>query len=638
MTKKTAKTLLGLSVLLAGIAPVQAQLIQGAKGGATALSKTSQRMALETPTHVAGISGKINRTLLERAIVNQVPSTTSKTPIHKVPVLDQPLNMDINFPGYPVLSEGRELLSRLHFRTEFWKQNPALWKSDEASQEFISKFLGWQKVYNWTLERVPEINAFAADVRKNFDHCILMGMGGSSLAPEVLRQVFGKQAGWPELIVLDTTNPDQISAARAKIDPARTLFIFASKSGGTVEPASQFAYFYNEVQTAGVAQPGQNFIAITDAGTGLEALAKEKNFRKTFLNPADVGGRFSALTYFGMVPAAIMGIDVERLLVNAQRDAYLFEGKNAPRVSNVAFSLGAYMGQNYLMGRDKLTLLMPKSIEPLGLWIEQLVAESLGKESKGILPVAGEKLHFNLPYMEDRFFVRIHTHTPADGTLSKFAENLKKRGYPVLTLDMESPYQIGSMFLAWEIATAAAGAQMRINPFDQPNVQAAKDMTKNILAQLKAGQLPQGINEPMLTSGSWEGLYDHLEDGDYVSLLAYLNPTPEVDAALTKVRDDIMTRTGHAVTLGYGPRYLHSTGQLHKGDGNNGVFIILTADPIQDVQIPGQDYTFGQLSNAQSLGDFQALDNNGRRALRIHLGSFATPVQLAQKIKEVFNK
>lgn len=528
-----------------------------------------------------------------------------------------------------IVREGEIKLEGLDFNTKFWAKDPTLWKQDKESMDFIVKFLGWQKVYDWTLERIEDVLAFAGDVKQNFKHCVIMGMGGSSLAPEVFRTVFGKQNGWPELIVLDTTNPDWIAAARARINPAETLFIFASKSGGTVEPSSQFAYFFDEVKKAGVKEPGKNFAAITDPGTGLEALAKKNHFRKTFLNPADIGGRFSALSLFGIVPAAIMGVDVKRLLTIAKEQAATF-GPDAPVKDNAAVKLGAFMGAcNVNHGKDKLTLLTPKDLATFGLWAEQLVAESTGKEGKGIVPVAGETLKDNFDYREDRFFVHLATGSEDDKRVTAIAKDLANREYPVMTLVMDDVYQLGVMFLLWEIATAAAGAILGIDPFDQPNVQEAKTRTKNVLAELEKGNVPAEVSAPILVSADIAGevkletlaqdVYSLLESNDYVALLPYVYPSEEVENALLALRDKIMARTKRAVLFGYGPRYLHSTGQLHKGDGNNGVFLILSADPATDIQIPGQHYTFGQLCNAQALGDFQALQAKGRRVIKIHL-------------------
>ena len=554
------------------------------------------------------------------------------------------MNTQANPMAEGIVREGEIKLEGLEFNTKFWAKDPTLWKQDKESMDFIVKFLGWQKVYNWTLERIDDVLAFAEDVKQNFKHCVIMGMGGSSLAPEVFRTVFGKQNGWPELIVLDTTNPDWIGAARARINPAETLFIFASKSGGTVEPSSQFAYFYDEVKKAGVKEPGKNFAASTDSGTGLETLAKKNGFRKTFINPSDIGGRFSALSFFGIVPAAIMGVDVKRLLTIAKEQAETF-GPEAPEKGNAAVQLGAYMGAcNVNHSKDKMTLLTPKDFATFGLWAEQLVAESTGKEGKGIVPVAGETLTQNFDYREDRFFVHLSTGSEDDKRVSAIAADLAERSYPVFTIKMDDVYQLGAMFLLWEIATAAAGAILGIDPFDQPNVQDAKTRTKNLLADLEKGNVSPETTAPILVSSDIAGevkletlaqdLYSLLESNDYVALLPYVYPSEETEKALLGLRDKIMLRTKRAVLFGYGPRYLHSTGQLHKGDGNNGVFLILSAEPANDIKIPGQHYTFGQLCNAQALGDFQALQAKGRRVIKIHL---AQPLlESIKKISDLF--
>ncbi len=547
-----------------------------------------------------------------------------------------------NLLAQGIIREGEIKLDTLEFNTKFWAKDPTLWKQDDYHKDFIVKFLGWQKVYDWTLERVDDVLNFAQEAKANFKHCVVMGMGGSSLAPEVIRTVFGKQAGYPELIVLDTTNPDWVGSARARINPAETLFIFASKSGGTVEPSSQFAYFYEEVKKAGIKVPGQNFIAITDPGTGLEKLAKDKKFRKVFLNPADIGGRFSALSMFGMVPAAIMGVDIKKLLEIAKEEAATF-GPEAPIKGNAALELGALMGACAAnQTRDKLTLLTPADFATFGLWAEQLVAESTGKEGKGIVPVAGETRVPNFTYRDDRFFVHLSTGSEDDKKVTAYANQLAANEMPVFTIYMTDKYQLGAMFLLWEIATAAAGAILAIDPFDQPNVQAAKTMTKEILAKLAKGNIPVEVSAPILAADDTnvkletlgQDIYSLLESNDYLAILPYVYPSEDVEKALLALRDKIMNKTKRAVLFGYGPRYLHSTGQLHKGDGNNGVFIILSADPESDINIPGQKYTFGQLCNAQALGDFQALQEKGRRVIKLHL---TQPLaEHIQKITDLF--
>ena len=554
------------------------------------------------------------------------------------------MKMNANPAAEGITREGIIKLEGVNFNKKFWAKDPTLWKQEAEHQELIKNFLGWQTVYNWTLEHIDEVLKFAEEAKKDYKYCVVMGMGGSSLAPEVFRSLFGKQSGRPELFVLDTTNPDWVGDVRAKINPAETLFIFASKSGGTVEPSSQFAYFYEEVKKAGVKNPGQNFIAITDAGTGLQTLAKKHKFRHVFTNPSDIGGRFSALSFFGIVPAAIMGVDVVKILNGAKEAAETF-GPQAPVKDNAAVKLGAYMGACYANhSKDKLTILAPKEIAAFGLWAEQLVAESTGKESKGIVPVTGETLHRNFDYRDDRFFVYLSANTDDNKRVEEIADDLAERGFPLMTLHLEDKYQLGAMYLLWEIATAAAGAILAIDPFDQPNVQEAKTLTKNILAKLEAGDIPAEVTAPLLVSKDLkdevkldtlaQDFFSLLESNDYVAILPYLWPSKEIDEALAGLRDKILCRTKRAVLFGYGPRYLHSSGQLHKGDGNNGVFLILSADPTNDIQVPGQHYTFGQLCNAQALGDFQALENKGRRVVKLHLQQ---PVaQAVKKLSDLF--
>lgn len=554
------------------------------------------------------------------------------------------MKMNCNPMAEGIVREGLIKLESLDFNKKFWEKDPTLWKQDPEHMDFIPKFLGWQKVYNWTLEHIDEVVSFAEQAKKDFKYCVVMGMGGSSLAPEVFRRLFGKQSGYPYLFVLDTTQPDWVGAVRGKINPAETLFIFASKSGGTVEPSSQFAYFYEEVKKAGVKQPGQNFIAITDKGTGLQTLAQKYKFRHVFTNPSDIGGRFSALSFFGIVPAAIMGVDVKKLLTLTQEEAETF-APQAPVKENAALSLGAYMGACYANhGKDKLTILAPEEIATFGLWAEQLVAESTGKEGKGVVPVVGETLHRNFDYREDRYFVYLSANTDDNKRVKEIAEELAERGFPVLTLQMSDMYQLGGMYLLWEIATAAAGAILAIDPFDQPNVQEAKTLTKNVLAKLEKGDIPAEVTAEILVSKDLadevkldslpQDFYSLLESNDYIAILPYVWQSEETDKALSALRDKMLCRTKRAVLFGYGPRYLHSSGQLHKGDGNNGVFLILSAEPEADIKIPGQNYTFGQLCNAQALGDFQALENKGRRVVKLHLKQ---PVAKAiEKLSELF--
>lgn len=528
------------------------------------------------------------------------------------------MQINLNEQSQLLVEEGFKKLKALNFKERFYKHDATLWKKEEEHTKIINNSLGWTNVYDWTLAKVPEINAFAQEIKKDFTSVVLMGMGGSSLAPEVMRVIFGKQEGYPSLYVLDTTNPEHIAKVTSKIDLEKTLFIFASKSGGTVEPSSQFAYFYG-LLSAKKQNAGENFIAITDPDTGLVKLATEKKFRKIFINKADIGGRFSALSLFGMVPAALAGIDIEKLLMIAKEAGDIFQNSE----DNPALILGALMGQAALNGRDKLTLIMPKEFAVFGLWVEQLVAESTGKEKKGILPVVCQEAEPEKEYLEDRVFV----------ALNYQGETPKKhfKAVPYMEVNVDNKYQIGAQFLFWEIATAAAGAIMKINPFDQPNVQLSKTITKNILSSLAEGKKDEAAKAEFLVSKNLEGEISRkylfsdiakLTNGkDYFALLAYLPESPELTAVFEEIRQNIFKTTHHASVFGYGPRYLHSTGQLFKGDSGKGIFIIFSSEVKEDAAIPNQPYTFNDLVQAQALADFRALEEKGRRVIKIHLSA-----------------
>ena len=534
------------------------------------------------------------------------------------------MQVSYNKSAEEIIQKGLAKLDNMDFTARLYRHDASLWKNEQAHTDIINNSLGWTEVYDWTLQRLSEIKSFSLEVKKDFNHIVLMGMGGSSLAPEVLRVIFGKNEGWPELLVLDSTNPDWVSAVRNKIDPAKTLFIFASKSGGTVEPSSQFAYFYAEVSKA-KQNAGDNFIAITDPGTGLETLAKEKNFRKIFINKSDIGGRFSALSFFGMVPAALSGIDIEKILLSAKEMGEEFKNNKA----SAAVKLGALMGGAYAEGRDKLTLVMPPAIEVFGLWVEQLVTESTGKENKGVVPVAGEKLHKGFDYKADRIFACMSCDCACSKEIAEAKEELKKSAHPFFEASVKDKYSIGALFLLWEVATAACGALMAIDPFDQPNVQAAKTIAKNLLNDLAAGKTSDETYLDLIVSDNLKGkihlntlgadIEKVLNGKDYLAILPYVHNSVEADDIFASVRDNFLTRSKHAVLFGYGPRYLHSTGQLHKGDGNNGVFLIISAGADKDVKIPGAAYSFKDLVNAQALGDFKALAEKGRRVIKVHV-------------------
>jgi transaldolase/glucose-6-phosphate isomerase len=524
--------------------------------------------------------------------------------------------------------------ARDEFVPRIWKADASLWKTDAAHQKIIRNSLGWLTAPRFSMDRIDEIEAFSREVRDaGFRHLMLLGMGGSSLCPEVFSRTFGKREGFPELLVLDTTDPDTIANFEARIDLAKTLFIVSSKSGSTIEPLSFYKYFFDRVRSIKAERAGENFIAITDPGTLMERTAREAQFRRIFLNPADIGGRYSALSFFGMVPAALMGCDVREMLHRT-----LSAGEMSGLLSeetNDALRLGCALGALAANGRDKLTLVAGSGISSLGLWIEQLVAESTGKEGKGIVPIADEPLGAPEVYGNDRVFVAVSV-SQLDGEENDRLNALEAAGHPVIRRVLSDPLDMGAEFFVWEFATAIAGALLQINPFDQPNVQESKDNTNSLLDEFKQnGKLPEqelladdhGLKVYGTHSGgssASEIIREHLSGvkaGDYLALLAYLQETPAHEDLLQEIRTRFRDRFHVATTTGYGPRFLHSTGQLHKGGPGSGVFIQLTCDAMNDLKIPGEPYTFGILRQAQALGDFSSLAAHDRRALRIHLGS-----------------
>lgn len=487
-----------------------------------------------------------------------------------------------------------------------WEKDASLWKSDEAAQKLIRNSLGWLTVADEMLGVVDELKEFADSVReRGFEHVMVCGMGGSSLCPEVLARTFGRQAGYPELLVLDSTDPDVIARFRDRIDVERCLFIIASKSGSTTEPNVFQKFWYDEVGKRRE-NPGENFVAITDPGSPLVETASELGFQKTFLNQADIGGRYSALSYFGMVPAALMGIDIRELLERVARVN-----------SDEALKLGTILGECANAGRDKLTLVLDPKIATLGLWIEQLIAESTGKEDKGILPVNDEPLGDPSVYGDDRVFVSIGEITSEQKTR---LDALTDASHPVIYRRLDDLYDLGAEFFAWEFATACAGWRLGINPFDQPNVQEAKDATRELLNEFaKNGKLPDE-QEPVGSDDAIRAQLKTIKPGDYVAFLNYIEESPDFDRKFQDLRTIVRDRTKCATTTGYGPRFLHSTGQFHKGGPNTGVFFQIIDDDKIDFPVPGEPYTLSILKQAQALGDFRALSSRGRRVIRIDLG------------------
>ena len=495
-----------------------------------------------------------------------------------------------------------------------WSKDATVWKEDADAQKIINNALGWLRVPEFVQAHLDELKKFAADVKNaGFEHILVMGMGGSSLCVEVLNQTHRAVPGYPKLLVLDSTVPATIHRISSEIDPAKTLFIVSSKSGTTTEPTVFYAYFFDKVKQTKGDQAGENFVAITDPGTKMEADAKRDNFRHIFLNPSDIGGRYSALSYFGMVPAALKGLDVELLLTNAQAVAHRC-GPDTPIAANPGATLGASMGTFALAGRDKVTLVTPEPLPSLGLWIEQIIAESTGKEGKGILPVAGEPVGPPEVYGQDRFFVQVRTKvSPALADCPELM-TLAEAGHPVMDLMLEDNTDIGAEFFRWEIATPLAGKVIGINPFDQPNVQESKDNTKELLetyqkeGKLKDLETVAGFDgltlladehnksELLRAAGELQGRdlfvgvlkahFARVKTGDYVAITQYVDETPARDEALLKLRKHLRDALKVATTTGYGPRFLHSTGQLHKGGGDNGVFLQMTADDGADLPIP----------------------------------------------------
>jgi transaldolase / glucose-6-phosphate isomerase len=489
-----------------------------------------------------------------------------------------------------------------------WSKDSSLWKSDENNAKVIKNSLGWLTVADEMLGVADELVEFAETIRaRGFQHVMVCGMGGSSLCPEVLARTFGRQEGFPELLVLDSTDPDVIAAFAQRIDIERCLFIIASKSGSTTEPNVFYKFWYDQLSRRSE-NPGDNFIAITDPGSPLVETAAELKFRRTFLNQSDIGGRYSALSYFGMVPAALMGLDVRRFLDRARQVAQ-------PDVTEEsALPLGVIMGECANAGRDKLTLVIDPSLETLGLWIEQLVAESTGKEGKGILPVNGELVGTPEVYGNDRLFVSISLGAVSKQTKDKL-DALAEAGHPVVHRELASVYRLGAEFFEWEFATACAGWRLGINPFDQPNVQEAKDATKELLESfVRRGRLDErdeSAADEVFT----------IKPGDYIAFLNFIEETPEIDRQFQELRTQLRETTRCAVTVGYGPRFLHSTGQLHKGGPDTGVFFQIIAEDQADFPIPGEDYTFSILKQAQALGDFRALAKRGRRVIGIEISN-----------------
>jgi glucose-6-phosphate isomerase len=515
-----------------------------------------------------------------------------------------------------------------------WRRDVSVWTADATGEvaQSISNRLGWLDVPTGMHPELDRVETLADEVRRDgMSTVYLLGMGGSSLCAEVMRSVYGTREGYPEMVVMDTTDEAAIHGALSRLEPKRTLFLVASKSGGTVEPASMEKLFWQHVSAARGPEAGQQFVAVTDPGTELAHLAASRGYRKVFLNPPDIGGRFSALSLFGLVPGALIGAPVRELLSGA---ADMALGCRQENHQNPGLELGIFIGFNAAEGRDKLTVLLPPSLRALGLWIEQLVAESTGKHGKGSLPVVDEPLGRPDEYGNDRAFVALSTDRDAPDA-SRIAA-LEAAGHPVLRLSTRID-GLGAEFFRWEFATAVAGAVLGINPFDEPNVSEAKDKTKAILAKgdftggtplASAGGISVFSSEfvgPTPASVVHEAI-ESLGPRDYTAFLSYLPGNAEIEAAVAAIREGIRARKRTASTFGVGPRYLHSTGQYHKGGPNSVVAFVITGEDATNTPIPGAPFSFAQLKRAQAVGDYQTLETHGRRTVRIHFDRGVDPL------------
>ena len=529
----------------------------------------------------------------------------------------------------PVVEAEMARLRGVDAVARIWRGDHAVWK---PSPDEITDRLGWLSLPTDMGSNVADLVSFADEVaRDGYTHVVLLGMGGSSLGPEMLRQAFGSTPERPELIVLDSTVPGWVRAVVGRIDPSSTLFLVSSKSGTTIEPNVLYSYFRSLVDgAAGRDRAGASFAAVTDPGTALEELASREGFRRVFHGNPEVGGRYSILSSFGLVPAALMGIDVEKMLDRASgmREACLASDPG----DNPAAALGAAIGRLALEGRDKLTIFASPSIAGFGLWVEQLVAESLGKEGRGVVPVAGEYPLGPDAYGDDRLFVHLRLEGEDNSPVDAALDELSRSGQPVVRLDLGDLFDLAAEVFRWEFAVAVAGVVLRVNPFDQPDVQAAKDMTNSVLAEFGSSRALPKAPETMPAAD----LLSQIRPGDYVAIMEYAHQTPELDAAVDELRRAMMTRYRVATTMGYGPRFLHSAGQLHKGGPPLGLFLQLVDDTGADVDIPGQPYSFGVLASAQALGDLRALKAAGRRVCRMDPGGGCVAVvnALAREVRQ----
>jgi glucose-6-phosphate isomerase len=563
----------------------------------------------------------------------------------------------ISTPGYDSqVSAAYKELDQNDFSVRLWKKDASLWSKQAAQQQAISNELGWLTVAEMMAERVRDLASFADKVRgAGFRDVVLLGMGGSSQSAELFATTFPSAPGYPKLRVLDTTVPEAIRSLDRNIEITKTLFVVATKTGETIETWSYLNSFFERVKAKSSNPAGSHFVAITDPGTRLAAIAKENRFRRVFLNPPDVVGCYAVLSYFGLVPAAMIGMDVAVLVDRAIRMMHSSAG--CVRVEeNPAVSLGAALGALKQAGRDKLTFIISPPISSFGLWVEQLLAECTGKDGVGIVPVCDEPLVDAKFYGKDRVFVYLKLSNGADAAQDAAFVSIKQAGIPTVEITLSDKIDLGEEFMRWEIASTVIAAAIGVDPFVQPAVQESKDNTSRILAEFaRSKQLPS--QKPIAEKGKLAlfsgaatgdalrgkcdvramlGAFMNLaKPGDYFAAMAYVAPNPTVDKEIAAIRKAVIERYGVATTFGYGPRCLHSTGQLHKGGPNTGLFLQITQDHRDSIAIPGKPYDFGQLNQAQYQGDFQSLAAQGRRIVRVHLGGNDTIIALEALRREI---
>jgi transaldolase/glucose-6-phosphate isomerase len=521
-------------------------------------------------------------------------------------------------PFTPAVTARLEAWQREEAVARLWAKDHTLWAPEPVPE--ISDRLGWLALPQAMRPEVPALEKFATEVAADgITRVVLLGMGGSSLAPEVFARSFGSRPDRPELAVLDSTHPGAVRAVDHQTDPATTLFLVSSKSGTTIEPLSLFHHCWARVSAA-TSHPGRHFAAITDPGTSLANLAEARGFRRVFQAAPDVGGRFSALSHFGLVPAALIGAYVSGLLDRAEQMA---EACRRPPAENPGFILGAALGEMARAGRDKATFLVSPSLASFPAWVEQLVAESTGKGGTGIVPIAEETAGPPEAYGADRCFVYLSCPGDADEAQAAAVDALETAGQPVIRLHLDQPSGLTAEMFRAEVAVAMAGSVLGIHPFDQPDVQLAKQLAARAMAGEEGGDpLPVvHAGDGVALSAALDGLLRQARPGDYFAVQAFVEPTPEAVAALQRLRHRVRDRFRLATTLGFGPRFLHSTGQLHKGGPGTGLFLQVVDDPRPDLPVPGTGYSFGRLVAAQADGDFRALAARGRRLQRVTLGS-----------------